>query len=178
MKVYVARHGRTNYNNRALCNADPTVDVYLTRTGIKQAKRLSEKLKGAKIDHIFVSELRRTQQTADVVNEYHNAPVGVDARLNDNRSGFEGKSYLRYHLALRRAPDKWAARFNDGESLEDVKARVRSFIEDLKTKDYDTVLIMTSKVIVQAIYGILHGASNQEAWDFEVDNAGCVEFEI
>lgn len=178
MKLYVARHGRTNYNNKALCNADPTVDVYLTRTGIKQAQQLADKLKGAKIDHIFVSELKRTGQTADVINEHHHAPVGIDARLNDNRTGFEGKSYLRYELALRLAPDKWTARFNGGESLEDVKVRAHNFIDELKTQPYDSVLIVTSKLVVQAMYGILRGASNQEAWDFAVDNAGCVEFDI
>jgi broad specificity phosphatase PhoE len=178
MKIYVARHGRTNYNNLALCNADPTVNVYLTRTGIKQAKRLSEKLKDAKIERIFVSELRRTHQTADVVNEHHKAPVEIEARLNDNRTGFEGKSHLRYELALWCVPDKWTARFNDGESLEDVKERVRSFIDELKTKDYDSVLIITSKVIVQAAYGILRNATNQEARDLAVGNAGCMEFDV
>ncbi len=38
MNLYLARHGRTNYNDLGLCNADPTVDVHLTALGIEQAK--------------------------------------------------------------------------------------------------------------------------------------------
>src|SRR5882762_9427713 len=149
MKLYVARHGQTNYNDLGLYSADPAADVHLTEVGLEQAKNLSEKLKDVNIDHIFVSELKRTQQTADIVNKYHNAPTAIDARLNDNRSGYEGKHYLEYYAALDNADDKWSVRFNDGESLEDVKERVRSFLDELKTKDYDSVLVVTSMVIVQ-----------------------------
>src|SRR6185369_14402091 len=42
MKVYIARHGQTNYNEARRCNADPSVDVFLTETGIRQAKELAE----------------------------------------------------------------------------------------------------------------------------------------
>ena len=178
MKLYVARHGQTNYNDLGLCNSDPKTDVHLTKIGVKQAENLASKLKDAKIDQIFVSELKRTQQTADKVNQFHNAPVQVDARLNDNRTGYEGRHYSEYNAALDRSNDKWSVRLNDGESLEDVKERVRSFLEDLKAESYGSVLIVTSMSIVQAIYGILTGHSNQEAWEFEVEKASCTEFTL
>lgn len=178
MKLYVARHGQTNYNDLGLCNSNPKTDVHLTKVGIEQVEKLADKLKSVSIEHIFVSELKRTKQTADIVNKYHKAPVAVDARLNDNRSGFEDKHYLEYYAALDKANDKWTVRFNDGESLNDVKERVHSFLEELKYKDYQSVLIVTSMVIVQAIYGALNNRSNQEEWDFSVDKASCTEFEL
>lgn len=178
MKLYVARHGQTNYNDLGLCNSDPKTDVHLTKVGIEQVKNLADKLKNVNIEQIFVSELRRTKQTADIVNKYHNVPMTVDASLNDNRSGYEGKHYLEYYAALDSADDKWSVRFNGGESLEDVKERVRSFLDDLKAKDYHAVLIVTSMIIAQATYGILDNLSNQETWDFQVDKASCMEFEL
>ncbi len=59
--------------------------------------------------YIFVSELKRTGQTAGIVNKYYSAQVIVDARLNDNRSGYEGKHYLEYYAALDNADDLWNA---------------------------------------------------------------------
>ncbi len=178
MKLYVARHGQTNYNDVGLCNSDPAVDVHLTETGILEATNLSEKLKKVGLDRIFISELKRTRQTAGIINNHHDAPMTVDARLNDNRSGYEDKHYLEYYASLDKADDKWAVRLNGGESLEDVKDRVQSFLDDLKLKNYESVLIVTSMIIVQAIYGIINGLSNQEAWDFQVDKASCIELKL
>lgn len=178
MKLYVARHGRTNYNDLGLCNGDLTVDVHLTETGELQAKSLAEKLSKAIIDQIYISELNRTQQTATFVNKFHNVPVAVDARLNDIRTGFEGKHFTEYTAALDQAQDKWVARFNDGESVEDVDSRVRSFIDGLRTLEYDVVLIVTSEVIVQAIYGILNNLPNQKAQDLHIEQGDYIELHL
>ena len=43
MKLYFARHGQTNYDDLGICNADPSVDVYVTPVGEEQAKALSER---------------------------------------------------------------------------------------------------------------------------------------
>jgi broad specificity phosphatase PhoE len=178
VKLYLARHGQTNYNEARLCNADPSVDVYLTKTGIKQAAKLANDLKDATIQHIYISELRRTEQTADIINQYHQAPVTVDARLNDNRSGFEGKLVSDYYAALDAAPNKWEARLNDGESVADVKTRVNSFMQDLKTQDYKTVLIVTSMIIIQTVYGIINNLSYEDLRKIEVARGSCTKLEL
>jgi probable phosphoglycerate mutase len=178
MKLYVARHGRTNYNDLGLCNGDPTVDVHLTEAGIEQAKALAEKLKDVQFDQIFISEHKRTRQTADIANEYHHAPIAVDTRLNDNRNGFEGKHREEYYSALEKAEDKWTARFNDGESIEDIRKRVASFLAELKARDYQTVLIVTSQVIAQALCGIIRGLSYEEAMEIEVSQGSCTELDL
>lgn len=128
MKLYVARHGQTNYNDLGLCNSDPKTDVYLTNIGRAQVEKLSSQLKDVPLDQIFVSELKRTKQTANIVNKHHKVLIEVDSRLNDIRSGYEDKHYLEYHAAFHNAENKWSARFNGGESWEDVKERVRDFL--------------------------------------------------
>lgn len=131
MKIYFVRHGRTNYNDLELCNADPSVDVYITPTGVEQAKTLARKLKDVPIDRIYVSELKRTQQTAAIVNEFHNAAIEIAPLLDDHRSGFEGKPAKLLMDALDEAEDRWTVRFNDGESIEDMKERVAKFLDEL-----------------------------------------------
>lgn len=178
MKVYLARHGRTNYNDLRICNSDPSVDVHLTDVGHQQAAALADKLKDVTFEHVFVSELRRTQQTADIVNKHHGVPVTIDRRLNDNRTGFEGKPTPDYYAALEAAEDKWTIRLNDGESLEDTKQRVKEFLTDLKTAGFDSVMVVTSMTIVQAFYGLVHNLRNQEIWDLAVETGSYFEIEI
>jgi broad specificity phosphatase PhoE len=178
MKIYVARHGRSNYNDLELFNSDPSVDVYLTDLGIKQAKTLAKNLEDTLIQTIFTSELKRTKQTGDIVNEYHNAPIVADARLNDHRSGFDNMSYAEYDTLYDSTSEPWNARFNNGESLEDTRLRVQSFLDDLRTKDYESVLIVTSMTIVQAFYGILNNLSSEETWSISVETGTYTEFSI
>ena len=178
MKLFVARHGQTIYNIKGLCNSDPKLQINLTEIGKQQAEKLANKLKKVQIDQIYASELIRTEQTAEIVNKFHSAVITIDERLNDNKSGFENKHFSEYYSALDNANNKWTARFNDGESLEDVKQRVNEFLNEIKSKNHESALVVTSMIIVQAIYGILGHHSNQEAWDFSVDLASCIEFEI
>ncbi len=178
MKVYFARHGRTNYNDLELCNADPSVDVYITATGEEQAKILADKLKDVAIERIFISELKRTQQTAVIVNEFHNVPIETAPLLNDHRSGFEGKSAKLLMEALDKAENRWTAHFNDGESIEDMKKRVAAFLDELKAKPYNTVLVVTSQWVIQAAVAIVKNISNEEAWSLEVSQGSFLELEV
>jgi len=178
MRIYLARHGQTNYNVQGLCNYDPAVDVHLTESGIRQAQKLAVILKSVNFDCIYTSELNRTLQTAEYINQYHHATIRADARLNDNRSGFEGRTDKEYYAALAAASDKWTARFYDGESLEETKERVRKFLEELKGQPYDTALVITSMTIIQALYGLTHSLTNQQAWGIQVEKGSCMELTI
>jgi broad specificity phosphatase PhoE len=178
MKIYLARHGRSTYNDLGLCNADPSVDVPLTPLGVEQAKALAEKLKQTHLDCIMASELGRTQQTADIVNAGRNVRVVMDPRLNDGPSGFEGQPFKEYEAALAAAPDRWTARFNGGESVEDIKKRVAAFVEDLRRRDYSSVLIVTSLWIIFAMVAFVKGLPNEEAWSLDVVQGDFIELEI
>jgi len=178
MKIYLARHGRTNYNDLNLCNSNPAVDVHLTPIGIEQAKKLAEQFKNRPVDCIFVSELKRTQQTAEIINELHGLKIIVDARLNDIATGFESRSFNDYISKLAAAPNKWTARFNGGESIEDVKKRVADFISELRDKNYDSVLIITSQWVMYAIIAIIEGITNEDAWAIEVIQGDFLEVNL
>lgn len=106
MKVYVARHAETNYNVLGLCNDDPSVDVHLTKKGIKQGKELAAKLKDVSFDLIITSQFPRTQHTAALVNEGHEAPTTSDTRIGDVQTGFEGKPVALFRAKRRLAADR------------------------------------------------------------------------
>lgn len=178
MKIYFARHGRTNYNDLDLCNGDPSIDVHITSEGTKQAEALANKLKDVSLDRIFVSELRRTLQTAKIVNEFHHATIEVEPLLNDHRSGYEGRPASQLIDAMDAAEDRWTARFNDGESIEDMKNRVAEFLNKLTAEPYDTVLVVTSGWVIRVAVAIIQNISNDEAWTIDAEQGSYLEFEI
>ena len=178
MKLYVARHGQALSNVRGINNADPKYKLTLTKLGIKQSEAIANALKDVDLQKIYVSELERTQQTGNLVNKYHDCPVIIDARLNDNKTGFEGKAYKEYYEALFKTHDKWSARLNDGESAIDVNKRAEAFINDIKHSGDKTVLAVTSLFIIQQIEKILYGYDYQTAWDLFYPTGAINEYTL
>jgi len=178
MKIYLVRHTQTNYNVLKLANTDPTVDVHLSDEGIRQAENLAELLKSIEYDAVYISELPRTRQTAAIIDKYHNKEFFVDGRINDNKTGFESKPVEEFMNAVENAEDPWNQRFSDGESLNEAAERARNFIDELKTRNHQAVLIVTHGFITQAIFGYLENKSLEEASKFNLLQGTYVEFEI
>lgn len=145
MKLYIARHGQTNYNVLGLYNADPKVDVHLTEQGVIEAQNIAKKLQSIHFDAIYISELPRTRQTADFINCGRGLELKIDRRLNDIDNGFEGKSVEEYHALRNAAEDSFTFRYGDAESSEDAYLRTKDFLRDLRQLRYNVVLIVTSK---------------------------------
>ena len=178
MKLYLARHTQTNYNEQKLCNADSSVDVHLTDFGRQQAQNLAEQLKDADYEVIYVSELPRTRETAEIINQCHSKEIFVDERLNDNRTGFEGKPVQEYLDELLKHENRYDAVLNDGESLRQAAARSHDFLDDIKQKGHQSVLIVTHGFIIEAIHAYIYGIPVEEAARFQVAQGEFVEFDI
>lgn len=178
MKVYVARHAETNYNTLGLCNDSPEVDVYLTEKGVEQGKQLAETLRSINFELVITSDFPRTKETARLVNEHHNAPTISDSRINDVLTGFEGKPAKDFREARKSAANRWTVRLNGGESFEDEKARVKSFLTDLQERKEQRVLVVTHQAIARLIYANIHNLPDEKIDDIEVSNTHCFDFEL
>lgn len=180
MKLYFVRHGHTNYNRFGIMNDDPSVDVHLTSKGLKQAKSASEQLKDTPLTHIYVSQLPRTRQTAEIINSHHNLKIEEDSHLNDNRTGFNGKPWIFMTLAYLFSKDRYSKRFNDGESLLDSKKRVTKFLAELKSRhdETDEVLIVGHSNTGQIITGYFNNYSNLDTFTSVVKNGKVLEFDL
>lgn len=139
--------------------------------------KLAKKLAAEKFDVIFTSELLRTQQTAQYINKFHDVPIIVDKRLNENVSGFEGQLITTHLNALNKSSDKWQEKFNDGESLEEARNRAGDFLKYLQTTDYQAVLVITHGYIVESMYGIIQKLGYEEASKFECAQGDFIVFD-
>lgn len=154
MKLIATRHAETNYNVKDVVNYDPAIDVHLTDKGIKQAEVLAEQLKNFKFDAIYISRLRRTKQTADIINRYHGLGLITNELLDDTKNGFEGRPYGEAKAWRDSQPDPVNARYLDKyESVADMTKRVQKFIDYIKQhhKNEDTILAVTSSHLIKQL---------------------------
>lgn len=176
MKAYFIRHGQTNYNVLDLCNDDPNKDAHLTELGKQQAGIVREKIKGIKLDAVIISELPRTKETASIITKNQQVKFIVEPRINDRKTGFEGKPVSDFLEALK--PDIFNLKFNNGESFQEEKKRVFSFLEELKNYNFTNVLVVAHGEILQIINGYFNSLSDQEMWDIKIDNCRILEINL
>lgn len=169
MNVYIMRHGHTNYNELGLCNDDPNADVYLDDIGQQQALAAAEQLRDVAFDRIIVSPLPRTRQTAEIVNQYHAAPIEVHPDIADLRTGFDGKAVAEYFAAI--AHDPLNARIDGGESLLDHKRRVLGFIHWLQRQEQENILVVAHEETIRIFVAYFEGnVPDQRLRDLSIGN--------
>lgn len=176
MQVYFMRHAQTNYNQRLLCNDDPTKDVHLTATGKQQALAAAEKFRHIPLQKIIVSELPRTRQTADIINQYHQVRIETSAIINDLRSGFDSQPVEDYLSAI--AHDRLHASANGGESLMQHKQRVLGFIDYLQQQTDSCLLVIAHEETLRAIYAWAHKLDDEAMMEQEFNNCEWFEFSL
>ena len=176
MQLYLMRHGQTNYNLLELCNNDPRIDVHLTETGKQQVQRVAVTLREVSLDRILVSELPRTRQTADIINQYHQVPIEAVPALNDIRTGYEGRPVAEYFATI--GTDRFNVRPEGGESVRDYQARVLPVLDWLCQQPWTSVLIVAHEETLRVLVGALRGLSPEELLALHFGNCETLHFEL
>ncbi len=170
MKLHIVRHGETNYNVLRLCSESLGTHVFLTKKGKEQAQSVAEQLAHVHFDAVYVSELYRTIQTASIINHYHELPLKIDSRIDERVTGFDNlplELYYQYYES-----DWYNKKAVGAESFQELKARVRLFLQDIfkKRDEYENVLIVSHGQVIHAMKTFLNGMSDEEV--YELDKAG------
>lgn len=109
MRLFLVRHGETHANvSRQLDTAPPGAD--LTEAGRAQAADLVERLSGEDLGAIYVSDLRRTHQTAAPLAEALGLEIVVLPGLREIQAGIhemstEWRPFVEAVLRWREDPD-------------------------------------------------------------------------
>lgn len=131
-KITYFVHGTTTDNEQHISSG--WKDVELSELGVKQSKELTEQTKDMEFDVVFCSDLKRAHDSAKLAWEgvYEIIP---DARLREcNYGTLNGASS---DIVEPMQEDEAITKpFPEGESYEDVKARVADFLAFLK-QNYD-----------------------------------------
>jgi broad specificity phosphatase PhoE len=160
--VYLVRHGEADYNLLDRVNARPHVRNNLTVTGREQAACCRAAFDGAAVEVIYCSEFPRAQQTAEIINERFRVPLVVDKLINETGAfAFEGKPARYWHAA--QVPDRLSAAVPGCEPFGEMKARLATFLEKLRTIPAVNIMVVSHEEPIQIMAGMLEGMSDAEA---------------
>jgi len=161
VKITYFVHGTTTDNEQHISSG--WKDVKLSELGRKQSIELREQTKDRNFDVVFCSDLKRAHDSVKLAWEgvYQIIP---DARLRECNYG-KLNGALSDIVEPMQEEECISKPFPDGESYEDVKARVADFLNFLK-KNYDGkhVAVVAHKAPQLAIDVLLKGKTWEEAF--------------
>lgn len=180
MKLYLVRHAQSESNFKGL-NAGQT-DCQLTEKGIEQAKKAGERLKDESIDVIFVSDLKRTMQTAEEIITYHpDVEVIYEPRIRERHMGiYDGTAYGSMREECKRQNiDYVDFKPENGESVIELRKRINDFLDWLIDQyvDKSVLLVTHGGIIVNMILKILD-VPDEEFYKYLPNNTAITVIEI
>jgi broad specificity phosphatase PhoE len=144
--IYIIRHGQTDFNKLGIVQGSG-VDSDINETGINQSALFYKKYEHVQFDKIYISALKRTEQTVDkFINK--GIPFEKCAELNEISWGIrEGQAItaeedLYYHNMINNwISGKTDMKIEGGESPDEVAARLLVFKRKLETDIGKNILI-------------------------------------
>ncbi len=177
MELYIMRHGQSDMNVAGKMQGH--IDCPLNDTGRAQAKAAAQVLRahGLTFDRIITSSLDRTRETAELATGVPRTEFLTDDRVIEIDYGeLDGKTYEEMGPGMKKfLMDPVHVDPPAGiEPLSEVTARAGSFLTDLltKSKDQETILVVSHGVAIRAMFGWMKGEAKpgNEIWHLPIDN--------
>jgi len=186
MKIIILRHGESEGNSRNVITG--TLNVGLTDKGAQQAKALSSKVAANLPTQIYVSQLKRTQQTWSAIASSLQAELSdpiKDSALNERDFGAmtgKDKDWLAESMGNNVYYDilRGEASAPGGESIEDVYKRSSVFLESLikEGTNSDVIILVTHHHTFRSIICYLENLPLSEVATMRVPNASGYEYTL
>ena len=167
-KYFVMRHGESEGNITGVISSYSEHTDHLTELGKKQVFETSQKLKDKNINLIIYSDLARTRETAEIIKK----ELGIldenfisTKKIREISTGvWDGKRWTEYVAFIKNeGMQRYLYRPDNGESGEDVKARMARFLYEIDSEYRDkNILIITHEGPARILYvGALGMSSSQ-----------------
>lgn len=174
MELILIRHGETRWNEEG--RVQGFSDTKLSDVGLRQVQQLAQSLKNHQIQCIYSSPLVRALKTAQIINQYHNAPIHLESGLMEMDLGdCEG---LRFRELMECEEDFWrgwrtdpaSVRMPSGESLIELQTRAWKVVERVFAKP-ENALVASHNFTIAAILCKIKNISLSEFGSVCVDPA-------
>lgn len=174
MKVYIVRHGQVPHNAvKKYCGCDED----LNEVGIKQAEELKDKIKNIEYDIIISSPLLRAKHTAEIINS-NNKNIIIDDRLHERRCGdlsdkplacTDRNEYWNYNTTIQ---------YGTSENIKEFIEKIYNFLDELRTKDYESVLVVAHSGVSKAFSCYFEGIKDGKFLNRGLKNCEIKEYEL
>jgi glucosyl-3-phosphoglycerate phosphatase len=170
-RIFIARHGETVFNASGRMQGQRNVHTPLTARGFAQADEMGRALAcflgTSQSLHLWSSTAGRAQQTMAIIAEHIDASwhdVRLDDRLQEIDVGdWSDKRYSDIMAEEGNIIDPETGLFNkrppNGESYEDVAARLKSWMADTQNERGDRLVIMHG-MSARVLRGLQRGLPN------------------
>lgn len=177
--LVLIRHGETEWTRKKrYCGSN---NIPLNATGRKQARELAKKMRAAKFDAVYCSDLSRCTGTARIV--FKNTSLIRHPGLREMDFGiFEGKSRAMIQKRYPELYTDWLENFGkitppSGESFAAFRRRVRrAFNGIISANRGKTCAVVTHGGVVMAFLSIVTG--KRKLWQFLPALTGVSVLEI
>lgn len=183
MKLYLVRHGETDWNKEMRYQGQ--TNVPLSRVGIIQSELIAERLKAIKFSAIYSSDLIRTFKTAKIIAKYGNYKIKRSKLIREINYGvFEGMLLKdvkeKYSDLLKRWwENPLNAEIPSGEPVKNFIERVEKFIKNtILSYKRGNILVVSHGGPIRIMIIKLLNLHSQTFRNFRQDNAALniIEF--
>lgn len=177
-KIYVTRHGETQWNTQRRMQGH--LDSDLTPTGRTQAEWLGAHLLTLPLGNIYASPSGRASETARLIRGDRPLSIHRLEGLKEIYLGsWEGKTQVEieavdaenYHAFWHR-PERYKP--EERESFESVISRAGAVLEHLAQTETEDVLVVTHAVLLKGMYAHIHQKAVEAFWTGPFMNATCL----
>jgi alpha-ribazole phosphatase len=179
LRLILVRHGQTDANLNHLLQGQS--DGLLNATGLQQAEELAKRLKDFAIDQIISSTLRRAQDTAAAVAQYHHLKVKTTRLIKEWNVGvLDGlpAEIFRKMLGESNMPLS-LFRPEGGETILEVRQRALDFLSGLIANyQSQTVLVCTHGDFMRALLSLIQQVDIEKTSGIYFDNASYSILEL
>jgi len=176
MKLILVRHAQSEANAKGIFQ-DNTLGTPLSKQGIEQAKNLALRLKDEKIDAIYSSEMKRAEETANIIAKNHNVKVILDKRLNEFNSGTLRSKDELFNFFEKHRGEKGDEYFDvktpGGESKRDHANKIESFLSEIIQKYKGTIIVISHGGTNKLFMGLMGHTPLTEAYKLKQENT-CI----
>lgn len=169
MKLYIARHGETEWNSQGKMQG--WQDSALTEKGVSNAKKLGQSLSHINFDFVCCSPLGRAVETAKHIISGKDILFVYSSSFKEMGFGtWEGMHHDKIkELYPEQQHNYWNSphlyKAMDGESYKAFIERVRSGLEILiQNSQSKNILLVTHAAVIKAIFTIVYNRALKDFW--------------
>lgn len=179
---YIIRHAQSEANITEVIGGNSK----LTKRGKKQASIVGKQLKNINFSEIYSSDLLRTKETAELINNFLGLKLNIVRKLRERSWGsLDGIKEKRFQEQYKDNLDKYNNATNqeklrwkfieDMESIGEAAERIVFCLKDLAKKHRGKhVLIVSHNTLIRSLLIYIKYANFNEVTHKSIDNTGFV----
>jgi len=180
MEIIITRHGQSEENHQGIIQG--RLPGRLSEVGRNQAEKLGERLSQEKIDIIYCSPTFRCQETSNIIKKHidPSIPLITSELIQEIDYGqMSGKKWEEIDFK-NIFKDNEKNKELGIETLDNVHKRIKTFLEEIKTKHYNqTVLIIGHSLSLKILIADIFNKDYHEILDnYKISNASVSIFKI